>query len=601
MHEALVEHAENDVHRHQRRQNQPRLAGQRTLERLRRALEVTADGRRHADIGLGLIEHDHRIAQRHAGREVERKVGGREHAIVGDGQRADGWCVEFCQRRQRHHLAAQGRAQVEIVETFGLAALLGVQFQNHVVLVDLGLEFVDLALAECVVQRFVDIAGGQTKTRRSAAVDADVSDAAAQLQVIGNIAERRISPQFFRQALGPGAQGRAIVALEHVLILGAARAGAEVDVLPCTQVQDDARHFHQLRANPVDELAGRDIAVTAFFQGDPEPSVGDGLVTARDPDRVRERFDGRIGGDDFGHRQVFFHHVAVGNIGGGFGGAEDETGVLNREETLGNENVASDGQSQRHSEHTDHGFLVGEGAAQAFFVPRQQAFTEALFVVGMVHRRTHEQRGQGWRQGQRDHHRNHDGRGGGQGKFLEQPPDHAAHEQQRNERRHQREADRHHGKTDFPGAFDRRLAHAVAGLQMAVNVFHHHDRIVDHKPHGHHDRHQRQVVQAEAHHIHQGKTGDQRHAEYRRYDQRGRQLTQEQRHHRHHQHDGNQQGNFHFMQGRADGLGAVDQHLDLHRGRQHRFQPRQCRLNAIHGLDDVGAGLAEDHQVHAWL
>ena len=67
---------------------------------------------------------------------------------------------------------AQRRAQVEIVEAFGLAALLGVQLQDHVVLVDLGLELVDLPLAEGVVQRFIDVAGGQAEARRGAAVDA---------------------------------------------------------------------------------------------------------------------------------------------------------------------------------------------------------------------------------------------------------------------------------------------------------------------------------------------------------------------------------------------------------------------------------------------
>ncbi|MNF85214.1 hypothetical protein D3C84_676020 [compost metagenome] len=308
-----------------------------------------------------------------------------------------------------------------------------------------------------------------------------------------------------------------------------------------------------------------------------------------------------IGGDNFCHRQVFFHHVAVGNVGGSFGGAKDETGVLDRKEAFRDEDVTGNCQAQRESEHTDHEFLVSECTVQAFFVPRQQAIAEARFVVGVMHRRTHEQRGQGRRQRQGHHHRNQDGRGGGQGEFLEQPTDHAAHEQQRNERRHQREADRHHGEADFTGALDRGFAHTVAGLEMAVDVFHHHDRIVDHKPHGHHDRHQRQVVQAEAHDIHQGKTGDQRHTEHRRHNQRGRQLTQEQRHHRHHQHHSDQQSDFHLMQRGADGLGPVDQHLDLHRGRQHRLQRRQRGLDAVHGLDDVGARLAENHQVDARL
>ncbi|MCY1176326.1 hypothetical protein D9M73_165920 [compost metagenome] len=264
-----------------------------------------------------------------------------------------------------------------------------------------------------------------------------------------------------------------------------------------------------MRANPVNEFAGRNITVAAFFKGDPEATVSDGLVAARDADRVGKCLNRRISGDDFGHHQVFFHHVAVGNIRSCFGGTENKASVLNREETFRDKDVPGDRQPQGQTEHADHQFLVGEGTAQAFFVPRQQALTEPRFVVGMMHGRAHEQRSEGRCQRQRNHHRNHDGGGGGQGELLEQPADHTAHEQQWNERRHQRETDRYHGKTDLAGALDRRLAHAVAGFQMPVNVLHHHDRIVHHKAHGDHDRHQGQVVQAEAHHIHQRETGDQ--------------------------------------------------------------------------------------------
>ena len=55
------------------------------------------------------------------------------------------------------------------------------------------------------------------------------------------------------------------------------------------------------------------------------------------------------------------------------------------------------------------------------------------------------------------------------------------------------------------------------------------------------------------------------------------------------------------MQRSADGLGAVHQHLDLHRGRQHRLQARQGGLDPVHGLDDIGARLARDHQVDPGL
>ncbi len=155
----------------------------------------------------------------------------------------------------------------------------------------------------------IDVAGRQAETCGGLAVDADVGDAAAQLQVVGNVAERRVGAQFFGEALGPGVERRSVVALEYVLVLGAARAGAEVDVLAGAQVQHDARHLRQFRADAVDELAGRHIAITAVFQGDPEAAVGDGLVAAGDADRVREGFYGRVGLDDLGQGLVFGDHV----------------------------------------------------------------------------------------------------------------------------------------------------------------------------------------------------------------------------------------------------------------------------------------------------
>src|SRR6266403_6392733 len=44
MNVAFIQHAENDVHGHQRRENQIGLALQRTLKGLRSALEVAGDG-----------------------------------------------------------------------------------------------------------------------------------------------------------------------------------------------------------------------------------------------------------------------------------------------------------------------------------------------------------------------------------------------------------------------------------------------------------------------------------------------------------------------------------------------------------------------------
>src|SRR3546814_9867558 len=104
--------------------------------------------------------------------------------------------------------------------------------QDHVVLIGFSLEFVDLPLAEGVVQGLVDIAGGEAKARRRAAVDVDVGDTAAQLQIVGDVPERGVAAQTVGEFLCQGVERRAAVALEYVLILGADRTGNEVDVLP---------------------------------------------------------------------------------------------------------------------------------------------------------------------------------------------------------------------------------------------------------------------------------------------------------------------------------------------------------------------------------
>ena len=67
MDEALVEHAEDDVDDDQRRADQRRLAAQRSLERLRVALEGRDDRGRHADVARSLVDGIDGLAERDAG------------------------------------------------------------------------------------------------------------------------------------------------------------------------------------------------------------------------------------------------------------------------------------------------------------------------------------------------------------------------------------------------------------------------------------------------------------------------------------------------------------------------------------------------------
>ena len=66
MDEALVEDAQDDVHRHDRGGDQEELVGERALERVGRALEGRHDARGHAELRLGGADGLDRAAERAA-------------------------------------------------------------------------------------------------------------------------------------------------------------------------------------------------------------------------------------------------------------------------------------------------------------------------------------------------------------------------------------------------------------------------------------------------------------------------------------------------------------------------------------------------------
>ncbi len=69
--------------------------------------------------------------------------------------------------------------------------------------------------------------------------------------------------------------------------------------------------------------------------------------------------------------------------------------------------------------------------------------------------------------------------------------------------------------------------------------------------------------------------------------------AQEQQHHQHHQDDAQTERELHVAHGGADGAGAVVHDGQLDAARDGALDARQLGLDALHRLDDVGAGLAE--------
>ncbi len=127
----------------------------------------------------------------------------------------------------------------------------------------------------------------------------------------------------------------------------------------------------------------------------------------------------------------------------------------------------------------------------------------------------HGRQRQGHHRGDQDGHRQRDG------KFAEQAAHDVAHEQQRDQDGNQRDGQRDDGEPDLLRALQCRLQRTLACLDIAGDVFDHHDGVIDHEAGRDRQRHQRQVVQAVPEQVHHAERADQRQRHRNAGDDRG--------------------------------------------------------------------------------
>ena len=198
-----------------------------------------------------------------------------------------------------------------------------------------------------------------------------------------------------------------------------------------------------------------------------------------------------------------------------FRNALDHPGILNREEALRDEVVEYESDRQRQHGDDQCERLAVQHPIECAAVDRNDRVERSFSVnveggalrlrvmtdqLGAHHR--HERQG--------DDRRNDDGHGERDGEFVEQSADHVAHEQKWDEYREQRDRQRNDGEADLPRALKCRLDRLHAVFDVARDVLDHHDGVVDHKPGGDGQRHQRKVVEAETQQIHHAKRTDER-------------------------------------------------------------------------------------------
>ena len=149
-------------------------------------------------------------------------------------------------------------------------------------------------------------------------------------------------------------------------------------------------------------------------------------------------------------------------------------------------------------------------------------------------------------------------------------------------------------EADLVGALDRRVEGLHALLDVAVDVFEHHDGVIHHEADGQHHGKQGERVHREARRIHDGEGGDQRYRDRHDGDHRGAEGMQEQQDDQQHQADGFKDGVEHVLDR------AVDKHRriigDRDRGApgQLAVEARQQRLQLAGYVQRIGHRRLDD-------
>ncbi len=231
--------------------------------------------------------------------------------------------------------------------------------------------------------------------------------------------------------------------------------------------------------------------------------------------------DVRIGADAGGDRLLQLVHFGKGDRRLGFRDRGDQPGILRRQEPLGDDDIKQKRRGERRCGQKQHQGLMIERPDEALAIDfddivepaREERRFDRLMIVrrraqqAAAHHGGERQRYDG---GRDDRDRQ------GHGEFAKHPADEAGHEQQGNEDRDERHGQGNHGEADFAGAVERGLQRVFAVLDMADDIFDHHDRVVNDEAGPDRQRHQGQIVEAEVAKIHDPEGCDERQRQGRR-------------------------------------------------------------------------------------
>src|ERR1700751_2185025 len=131
---------------------------------------------------------------------------------------------------------------------------------------------------------------------------------------------------------------------------------------------------------------------------------------------------------------------------------------------------------------------------------------------------------------------------------------------------------------------------------MASDVFHDHDRIIDHEAGGDGQSHQRKIVQAIAAQIHDSACTDQGYRDGYGGNQGCAAVAQENEDNQDDQDDGKSERSLDVTDRCADGCGAIQDDGGVNALWNRCLDGRYFSADAVNGFDNIGAGLPENNQ-----
>ncbi len=281
---------------------------------------------------------------------------------------------------------------VDIVQIARRLAEAGIDFEHHAVLVQLGEHDRNLTLAEGVVQRVVDQLRRHAQPRRRVPVDDHLKLPSLVLLVAGDVPKLGKRLELLDEPRSPDVQFFGAGILEAVLELRAAYASFDRQVLHGLHEQADAGDLFQRRLQPADDGAGVDPALVERLEVDLDATRIQRRVGAVDADERRQACDRRVLEDRAGQRLLPRRHRREGDVLRRFGNAHNDSRVLDREESLGRDDVEIDCPDERGDGDEQGQRLVPQHDRQCFSIeidhrlegPLRSPVEPALLGLGLV-------------------------------------------------------------------------------------------------------------------------------------------------------------------------------------------------------------------------